>query len=267
MLGIGNRVIGKVELCKQPSQLSTQMTTEPHELLLHTDYPPDTYFASVLKNTTYAEIWRITKPNPLVFAIGAAMKTLRVNIAPNIAMAIGGFRKVSLEEVPDFVHDHFETEIADLLGRGYSPLFAGEIPVIGDGDNCTLYYVGPRFDRGASCVYFRETVNGTDNVESGVSIAAKLENGDFVAATNNKSVILPRQGFDVAIRPQWEVRELDDLLSTRLASAGSSPVPFSAETAWSRIVEAEQLVFGDLLKRGILRPVTEKEHDILARRA
>lgn len=239
------------------------MMTEFREPSLRTGFPPGTYFAYVAKNMTFAELWRNFRPNALMFTLASIVKIFRIDLKPEIGLAFDGFRHVPLDVIPQFVHDKFEADVAALIGRGYTPLMAGQIPVIGDGDNCVLYYLGPERDRIVNFIYVRVTGNNIDTIEGGITISSQCDDGNYVGTSNVKSNIIPEEGFDIAFRSKWPAADLDDLHSTRLASAAARPVTITPDSAWPWMVEGERTVFEHLIDRGVLRPLTEKEETAL----
>jgi hypothetical protein len=226
---------------------------------------PARYFRVAYWRLTYGEHWR-TAPNVLAFVLMALFKTLRINIAAQLAPPYPDrLDLIDFDELPPHARERMRPALGACADLGSRIKLARRVGVIGSGERYQVVLVRNDGRWTVAVTYSRALFRARERTVVQVDVVSRLQDGRRAATTDNPralfslpdTIIQSAQGLSLA---EMVARHFD-----WIAASGWTPVRSPEEMLEHTILSREQALFDQYVERGIYLPITEREYAKLAR--
>ena len=218
------------------------------------------YYKVLVKNSRWRELWRLTKPNLLAFAVGGFVKLFRIDLPVTHAFAMHELVKLDLSEVPATILAQLAEEREQLCNLGFFESSAFTIPVLGNGENYALVFHHPAGDRVGGVFYQRLEQKDVEELQTGIAISSRsLDEGHIYTTTNMARRLDSPEGCFVEMVHHDSVSKVNAHHSRKLESSGKRFEKLAGDQVWQLLEDCHQLEVADQIARGVITEISSDE--------
>lgn len=228
----------------------------PYEPPRHGGWDETNYYTTVVTRLTWAEIWRILRPNfPAILAV-MAKKLLGGAIITPLAISHDAEQFLAWEDTPEAVRDAVQLDCDTLRNEGFVPCFAHTTPALGDWEGYGMHLLHPQGHTWATLVWARYMATGLQTTV----VVSRLRENRLLSTTNARRQLTPPPYVEPVYLPGAPVSAVIARHRERLAQLNlDTVVKQDAEALRATVVWMGQELVAFHRARGVWRPLTFEE--------
>ncbi|MGD9722315.1 MAG: hypothetical protein AB7O59_11260 [Pirellulales bacterium] len=177
------------------------------------------YYQFVPTNASFGEIWHLTFPNVVAFAIVALAKCVRLKVATPLGFAPEQITMAGPSALPAEARHAMAPSLAELAAAGFTPKLVQSLPLVGNAEVHTLIHANHDGTILGSTVYARHVRRS----QMYHAVGSKLADGRFLSTSGAperlrnppQMEVLRRRGASIAALLELHRRRLSENASTR----------------------------------------------------